>query len=172
MSALIGTIQQPPLCVEGCRAQSFQGAAQPADIQWPCAGDGHPVYWICMSPPERRHGEPPKESEAYPEYCQAAWYADEPGSSEAYFQAQEALFVTNFELSAYRFQLDQVWHVAVLGDSPPAELDQTVQGILARGEPATLPAHILMALNQRRIQARKLGPWVERHYRPGKPTGG
>lgn len=86
-------------------------------------------------------------------------------------QAQEAIFATSLELSAYRFRLDQVSYVAVLGDRPPTEFDQTLQAILAGGEPATLPADILKMLNQRRIQARGLGSWVERHYRPGKQIG-
>ena len=125
-----------------------------------------------MPSPEQRGGEPPREQAPLPEYYQAAHYADEARAGEAYFQAQEALFTTNFDLSAYRFRLNQVSYVTVLGDTPPVEFDQILQGILASGEPTPLDNDILMALNQRRIQARGLGPWVERHYRPGKPIGG
>ena len=125
-----------------------------------------------MPSPEQLGGEPPREQSPYPEYYQAASYADEVCAGEAYAQAQEALFVTNFELSAYRFRLDQVSYVAVLGDTPTVEFEQTLQAILSTGEPTTLPADILKLLNRRRIQARQLGSWVERHYRPGKPFGG
>jgi hypothetical protein len=125
-----------------------------------------------MPSPEQRRGEPGKEQSPNPEYYQAARYVDEQHAGEAYFQAQEALFATNFDLSAYRFRLEQMSYVAVLGDTPPAEFDQTLQAILASGEPVTLPAGILQVLNQRRIQARGLGSWVERHYHPGKRIGG
>ena len=125
-----------------------------------------------MLSPEQRGDEPAREPALSPAYYQAARYADEEQAGAAYFQAQEVLFTTKSDMSAYRFQLEQAVYVAVLGDTPSAEFDQTLQAILASGEPATLPAAILIALNQRRIQARRLAPWVERHYRPGKPIAG
>ena len=108
----------------------------------------------------------------YPEYWRAACYRDERSAGEAYIQVRQALFSTSFDLSVYRLQLDQVWHVAMLGDPPSAEFDQTLEALLAAGEPATLPADILITLNQRRIQARRLAPWVESHFRPGRPIEG
>ncbi len=125
-----------------------------------------------MPSSEQRAGEPAREQSPHPEYYRAAHYVDEVGAGEAYLQAQEALFTTNFELSAYRFQLEQASYVAVLGSRPTAEFDQTLEVILAHGEPATLPADLLKMLNQRRIEARRHGQWVERHYRPGKRIGG
>lgn len=125
-----------------------------------------------MPSPEHRGGEPNQEREAYPEYSRAARYQDGPSAGEVYFQAQAAVFATTFDMSAYRFQLEQTSYVAVLGDAPSAEFDETIQAILATGEPVTLPADILLALNLRRIQARNIASWVERHYRPGKPIGG
>jgi len=122
-----------------------------------------------MPMPEQEGGEPPREQARYPVYWRAACYPDEQSAGEVYFRAQQALFSTQFDLSVYRFQLDRVWHVAMLGDPPSAEFDQTVQAILADGEPTMVPAPILTALNERRLRARQLGPWVERHYRPGKP---
>jgi hypothetical protein len=98
-------------------------------------------------------------------------YEDERLAGDAYFQAQEAIFNTDHELSAYRLKLEEIFYVAVLGDTPPEDFDQTIRAILAAGEPASLPPHILAYLNQRRLQARKLGPWVEGHYRPGKQVG-
>jgi hypothetical protein len=59
-----------------------------------------------MIPPESRRGGPNKEQEAQPEYAQAARYTDEQEAGEAYGHAQEAIFGTNYELSAYRFQLE------------------------------------------------------------------
>ncbi len=51
----------------------------------------------------------------------------------AYFAAQEAIFadVGDVDLSAYRFQLNRVYHVAVLGDPPPTALHDAPH--LARG---------------------------------------
>jgi hypothetical protein len=124
-----------------------------------------------MASPEHRGGRPNKEQEAQPQYAQAARYADEPEAGEAYFQAEAAIFGTNHELSAYRLKLEEIWHVAVLGDTPPEDFDQTIQAILSTGEPTALPPEILAYLNQRRLQARQLGSWVEGHYRPGKRFG-
>jgi hypothetical protein len=125
-----------------------------------------------MPSAEQRGTEPPREQSPYPEYYQAASYVEEEGAGEAYFQAQEALFATSFNLSAFRFRLEQVSYVAVLGDTPSAEFDHTLQAILASGKPTKLPNDILKVLNQRRIQARGLGSWVEGHYHPGKRIGG
>jgi hypothetical protein len=124
-----------------------------------------------MPSPEGRRGGPSKEQEMQPEYSQAARYDDEQLAGEAYFQAQEAIFDTDYGLSAYRLKLEQILYVAVLGDRPPEDFDQIIQTILSTGEPATLPPEILTHLNQRRLQARKLGSWVEGHYRPGKQMG-
>lgn len=119
----------------------------------------------------RRGREPRKETKTLPDYCRAVRYSEEPPSAQAYFQAQNMLAGVTYELSTYRFQLDQGWHVAVLGDMPPEEFDQQIQSILAAGEPTTLPSDILILLNQRRLQAAAIAPWVEGHYRPGKRFG-
>jgi len=124
------------------------------------------------SPEDNRRGrEPDKETQGLPDYCRAVRYGEEPPSAQAYTQAQNLIFNVTHELSSYRFQLDQVWHVAVLGDRPPQEFDQQIQSILADGEPTTLPPDILIMLNQRRLQAAAIAPWVEGHYRPGKRVG-
>jgi hypothetical protein len=57
----------------------------------------------------------------------------------------------------------------VLGATPPQELDRTIRRILAAGEPTALPEEVLTLLLQRRAQQIRLGPWVERHHRPGQP---
>ena len=138
----------------------------------PTVGSGR-VYWSSMLSAEnnRRGREPAKETKTLPDYCRAVRYGEEPPSAQAYFQAQNMLADVTHELSSYRFQLDQIWHVAVLGDRPPAEFDQQIASILAAGEPTTLPSDILILLNQRRLQAATIAPWVEGHYRPGKRVG-
>ena len=105
-----------------------------------------------------------------PRYHQAARFSsDEPGG-RAYFAAQEAIFVHagDVDLSAFRFQLNRVYHVAVLGDPPPTALHDARRAILAAGEPATISEDILKLLNARRAEATEAGLWVEGHYRPGK----
>ncbi len=81
---------------------------------------------------------------------------------------QEAIYTgPPNDLSTYRLMLAEQWHVAVLGEPPPEELDQKLQAILDQGVPATLPEDILDYLKQRRAEAIKRGSWVEGHYRPG-----
>jgi len=121
-----------------------------------------------MPSPERPRGS---EAEHEPQpYSRAARFPGEQPAGRAYCQAQDAIYRAREEvdLSAYRFHLDRVWHVAVLGESPPAELDERLQQILAAGEPTDLPADILQQLLARRAQASQLGGWVEGHHRPGR----
>ncbi len=125
-----------------------------------------------MPSPEHRQGGPEREQVTLPEYYQAAGFQDEQRSVEAFFQAQDAIFAVAFNVSAYRIQRNQLWLVAVLGETPPQEFAQRIQSILSTGEPVTLPPDILTFLNQRRIQASGLGDWVEGHYRPGRRFGG
>jgi hypothetical protein len=72
------------------------------------------------------------------------------------------------DLSVYRLQLNRLWYVAALGLVPPAPVLQAIEQILDRGEPADLPVEVWDALHDRRRQATRLGPWVQRHHRPGQ----
>ena len=126
-----------------------------------------------MPSPERGPGGPEQHSRREHEpipYQRAARFAGEQPAGVAYFQAQEAVYaaVGAVDVSVYRFQLDRIYHVAVLGQPPPPELDATLAGILAAGEPATLPPQVLQQLAERRRQASRQAPWVQRHHRPGK----
>ncbi|SRR6266540_473877 len=97
-------------------------------------------------------------------YCRAARFAGEEPAGRAYFQAQEVIFNDEMsELSVYRLLLRQVWHVAILGEQPREDLEQRLETILSRGQPASLPEQVLQELQRRRAQATKLAPWVERH---------
>lgn len=95
--------------------------------------------------------------------------SDEP-ALQAYTHAQGIVFSADCDLSAYRIRYGNVPHVVILGAKPPADLDQKISQTLATGTPAELPQDILATLIQRRAQAKRLGPWVEGHYRPGKPV--
>ena len=94
--------------------------------------------------------------------------ADAPALA-AYTEAQGLLFSNECDLSAYRIRFQNIPHVVVLGSRPEPEIDEKLSKVLEGGEPANLPQDIVTTLAQRRTQARRLGPWVEGHYRPGKP---
>jgi hypothetical protein len=105
--------------------------------------------------PEGESRPPPEgkpEREPVP-YYQAARFRNERPARRAYFQAQDILFNTpDSDLSAYRFLLQQIWHVAVLGEPPPEDMAEQLQTVFARGEPTSLPPDILKLLTQRRRQ--------------------
>ena len=125
--------------------------------------------------PRRQRGRtpPPAETGGNPEqeprdYVHAAYFANEHIAGHAYNQAQDAIDTgPPNDVSAYRLILEERWHVAVLGEPPPEDLDQQLQAILGQGVPATLPEEILDYLKQRRAEAIKRGPMVEGHYRLG-----
>jgi hypothetical protein len=109
-----------------------------------------------------------QEQEQIP-YFKAARFKSERPAKKAYFRAQDILFKTpDCDISAYRFLIKQIWHVALPGDPPPEDLEKKLQSILARGEATSLPPDVLKLLTERRNQATKQAPWVERHYRPGR----
>lgn len=119
-----------------------------------------------MPSPERPNRSSP-EREPVP-YCRAARFAGEQPAGRAYIQAQEAIREPECDLSAYRLRINDAWHVAVLGQTPPDELITKVEEILSSGEPVTLPPDVFRVLSNRRLEQMKHGSWVERHHRPGK----
>ena len=125
-----------------------------------------------MPSPERDPGAPKPERREHdvPSYLRAARFAGERPAGTVYFGLQDAIASgPPNDLSVYRMQVARVYHVAVHGEPPPAELDHQITTILAAGEPADLPAEVVQALAQRRRQAIRRSSWTERHYRPGRP---
>src|SRR4051794_17359869 len=126
-----------------------------------------------MPSPERGPAGPPPEDQAPKEqepapYYRAARFPSERPAGRAYDRLQEAIFGrSDADLSAFRFQLNRIYHVAVLGQSPPEDFDRRLQRILSSGEPVSLPYDVLARLHERRRQATQFGPWIEGHYRPG-----
>lgn len=118
-----------------------------------------------MPGPEHRGGHSP-EHEPSP-YTRAARFAGERPAGLAYRKAEAAIFGTPCDLSVYRLQFQQRWHVAVLGELPPDEFAQRIDAILATGEPTTLPSDVMRVLQQRRAELSKRRSWTEGHYRPG-----
>lgn len=120
-----------------------------------------------MPIPERPLGESNKEQEQ--PFFRAVKYEREVVAARTYFQVQEIVFDSDCDLSVYRFQLRGISHVAILGAKPPLEVDAKLQSTMKDGVPVALPSEVVKALLKRRSQATNMGPWVERHYRPGRP---
>ncbi len=121
-----------------------------------------------QEPRSKQENEAKQEKGPIP-YCRAARFKNEQIARKIYFQAQDAIETPECDLSAYRFHINYIYHVAVLGESPTEELDQKLQTILSPGEPISLPSNVLKVFVERRNKAIKQGPWVERHFRPGWP---
>jgi hypothetical protein len=123
--------------------------------------------------PERGGFRGEHKEQNQPPYYQAVRYLGQTAEAlagQAYASTQELLFndMEN-DLSVFRLQVKQIWHVAVVGEAPTEELGQQLEEMLSGGEPTTLPKDVLQLLHERRVQAMKLGSWVEGHYRLGKP---
>lgn len=112
----------------------------------------------------------PRPEQGPAPYQRASRFPGERPAGRAYTQAQQVLYeAPESDLSVFRLQLDQLWYVAALGVVPPAPVLQAIEQILDRGEPADLPRGVWDALHERRRQATRLGPWVERHVRSDEP---
>ncbi len=126
-----------------------------------------------MSKKERGRLLPPKPEPPQP-YSLAARYPDGQSAEAPYFESQQVIHDNEqLELSSYRLQLRRLnsteldWHVAIVGDQPPAEFDQRFRRILATGELVELPADVQEFLRQRRAVMTRNAQWTEGHYRPG-----
>ncbi len=119
-----------------------------------------------------RPGEHGKEKEKQPAYTDARRFPDEETAARAYREGQQALQrdTNKSDVSIYRFKsgpdLDN--HVVALGNPPPPALKAKLEIAFGLGERVTLAPDILQHLIDRRAEAKQLGPWVERHYRPGQ----
>jgi hypothetical protein len=123
-----------------------------------------------MPQPEHRPAGPQPPEGELPRYHQAARFTSEGLAEVTYFAVQDVVFAHagDVDLSAYRFQLNRVDHVVIVGEPPLADLHDALRAVLAAGSPAVVPQDILRLLNARRATATTVGPWVEGHYRPGK----
>ncbi len=101
-------------------------------------------------------------------YYRAARFNGEQSAGTAYFQLRDFIFAPECDLSAYRFLRNDVWHVAVVGESPPGQLRQEIEAALAAGESVKLDRQTRQWLLQRREQQSSKGPWIDGHYHPGR----
>jgi hypothetical protein len=122
-----------------------------------------------MPAPERPGGEfyPRRERRGDPPaYQRAARFSSEQDAGIAYERSQEAVYLgAPNDLSTYRLIVNHEWYVTILGQQPPPELQEQIEGILALGEPTDLPEEVMTALAARRAASIRQGSWVERHHR-------
>ena len=99
-------------------------------------------------------------------YYQAARFPTKKKAGEVYFPLQQLLLEEQGEcdLSVYRIQLEQQWHVVVLGKRPSETFHLRIEVLLTTGELVSIREDMLRYLQHRRTQATQLGPWVEGHY--------
>src|SRR2546430_165662 len=109
-----------------------------------------------MPSPERPGGPQPTNQQPVP-YFQVARFQSERTALSTYNQLQDVLLHNECDLSTYRFLLQQISHVVVLGSRPAETLVETVEQLLARGKVTTVPPEVRTALEQRRAQATKIG---------------
>src|SRR5215208_5891079 len=100
-----------------------------------------------MPQPERRptgprspEGGAPSQEGELPRYHQAARFEGEDLAEVTYFEAQEVVFAHagDVDLSAYRFQLNLVDHVVIVGEPPPTDLHGELRSVLSVGEPVVV----------------------------------
>src|SRR3954470_24525406 len=102
-----------------------------------------------MSAPERPEGGTHHEAEPAP-YAKASRFSTARRAGHVYERLQDAVFTgPPNDLSVYRIQLNQVYHVAVLGLPPPESLERRLTRLLRQGAPVTLPPDVLGTLFQR-----------------------
>ena len=101
-------------------------------------------------------------------YYQAARFPTKEKAGEVYNLLQKLIFEARDEcdLSAYRIQITEGWHVVVLGERPPDALHVQIETFLTQGTLVSLSNRpdVLQYLQHRRAQATMLAPWVEVHY--------
>lgn len=85
-----------------------------------------------------------------PQYCLAMLFRDGARAERDYGQLRELLRDADCNLSVYRVLLDDVPHIIVLGEQPPAALRARLSQALVAGEPVELPAAVVAALVTRR----------------------
>lgn len=98
-------------------------------------------------------------------YYQAARFANGKKAGTVYDKLQQLIFIEDCDLSAYRFKLNNVWHVVVIGQKPTDKIHVEVEAQLTNGTLTTLDKKLLSYLMDRRGKAIELGPWIEVHYK-------
>jgi len=104
-----------------------------------------------------------------PLYCLAARFASKAKAGTVYAPLEQLIFAAknDCDLSVYRFQITEGWHVVVLGEKPAADLQQRIEALLAQGTLVNLYSlrpDVIADLQERRARASTIAPWVEIHH--------
>ena len=110
-----------------------------------------------------------KEQEGEP-YSRAARFPDRSSAGRSYNRLQRLLRRSDAELSAFRFQFSDRWHVAAVSPlAPSPRLASRIESILRNGEAVELEKVVIALLLELRERALRPGTtWMEGHYDPGK----
>ncbi len=111
---------------------------------------------------------PPGDQAGRPAYLRIVRFKRDAAAKRVYTAAQEAIFHAECDLSVYNLRFNGEPTVVVLGDAPPADLDERLQRMLSAGTPADLPPEVIAMLTQRSIEERRRAVWSEGHYDPGE----
>ena len=112
--------------------------------------------------------QPPGPEAGNPAYVRMARFRRDVAAKRFYTEIQEAIRTAECDLSVYNLRFNGEPTVVVLGDAPPAGLDERLRKMLSAGTPAVLPPDVIVMLTERSIRERRKGPWREGHYDPGK----
>ncbi len=111
---------------------------------------------------------PPGEQAGSPAFLRIVRFRMDAAAKRVFTAAQEAIFHTECDLSVYNLQFNGEPTVVVVGDAPPADLDERLRRMLAAGTTAELPSDVIAMLTQRSIEERRKALWSEGHYDPGE----
>lgn len=111
-----------------------------------------------------------------PGWVLARRYPDASSARRVWEAVRGLLLAEDLEASTFRFTLDGVDHVAVLGEAPlESDMHRTLQVLLdARGTHADVPDSALEQLRERRQRFRQTGfnYFEQRGGGPDRPAGG
>ena len=110
----------------------------------------------------------PGQQREHPAYLRIVRFRRDAAAKRVYTQVQEAIRNAECDLSVYNLLFNGEPTVVVLGDAPPADLDERLRKMLSAGTPVQLPPDVIVMLTQRSIEERRKAPWTEGHYDPGK----
>jgi hypothetical protein len=111
---------------------------------------------------------PPGQQAGSPAYLRIVRFRRDAAAKRVYTQVQEAIRNAECDVSVYNLRFNGEPIVIVLGDAPPADLDERLRKMLSAGTPADLPPDVITMLTQRSIEERRKALWSEGHYGPGK----
>lgn len=80
-----------------------------------------------------------------PGYLLVARFKRDAAARRVYTQVQETIRPADYDLSCYNLRLNSEPTVVVVGDAPPADLDERLRRMLAAGAPADLPPNNISA---------------------------